>query len=84
MLKMSEEQKERNRANHRRNYQNNRAARLEYQRLYRLNMTEEQKENQREHHRRNYARYRGDRIEYQRNFRERPLAQTNGVNVKQD
>lgn len=78
---MTDKQKEKARERHRKDYEQHRAARLEYQRQYRTRMTPEQKEKQREHHRRNYARSRGDRLKYQHDFRERKRAQLYGENV---
>jgi len=58
---LTEEQKERRRATHRRDYEKHRAKRLGYQKDYRENMTEEQKEKERQYHRDMYSKDRDAR-----------------------
>lgn len=78
---LTEEQKERRRATHRRNYEKHRAKRLGYQKDYRENMTPEQKERELEHTRRSYAKSRGDPLDVVK-YRERKPYKTYGENVK--
>jgi len=78
---LTEEQKERRRANHRRNYEKHRAKRLDYQKDYWDNRSPEQKERQKQHSRRTWAKSWGDPLEPVK-YRERKPYKTYGENVK--
>ena len=77
---MTEEQKERRRATHRRDYEKHREARLVYQKDYWENTSPEQRERQRQHSRRTYAKSWGDPLDEVK-YRQRKPYKTYDENV---